>query len=57
MALFDQAISAKFAAAERRRRREPAERGISGEDRRALLDDPLAIVTDPAVAVTRYTAS
>ncbi|WSJ01035.1 Tn3 family transposase [Nocardia sp. NBC_01329] len=50
VALFDQAISAKFGAAERRMQQELAERGRSGEDRQALLDDLLAIVTDPAVA-------
>ncbi len=50
VALFDQAISAKFGAAERRMQQELAERGKSGEDRQALLDDLLAIVTDPAVA-------
>ncbi len=50
VALFDQAISAKFGAAERRMQAELAERGKSGEDRQALLDDLLAIVTDPAVA-------
>ncbi|MEV6655430.1 hypothetical protein [Nocardia fluminea] len=50
MALFDQSISAKFGAAERKMQAELAERGKSGEDRQALLDDLLAIVTDPAVA-------
>lgn len=50
VALFDQAISAKFGAAERRMQQELAERGKSGEDRQALLDDLLEIVTDPAVA-------
>nr|WP_246597789.1 hypothetical protein [Nocardia tengchongensis] len=44
--LFDQAISAKFSAAERRMLQELADRGKSGEDRQALLDDLLAIVTD-----------
>ncbi|MFI1461941.1 Tn3 family transposase [Nocardia carnea] len=44
--LFDQAISAKFGAAERRMQQELAERGKTGEDRQALLDDLLAIVTD-----------
>ncbi|MGO4617188.1 Tn3 family transposase [Nocardia sp. 2YAB30] len=50
VALFDQAISAKFGAAERKMQQELAERGKAGEDRQALLDDLLAIVTDPAVA-------
>ncbi|MFI6309049.1 Tn3 family transposase [Nocardia fusca] len=50
VALFDQAISAKFGAAERRMQAELAERGKTGEDRQALLDDLLAILTDPAVA-------
>ncbi len=50
VALFDQAISAKFGAAARRMQQELAERGKSGEDRQALLDDLLAILTDPAVA-------
>ena len=51
VALFDQAISAKFEPG-----REPdaadelAERGKSGEDRQALLDELLAIITDPAIA-------
>jgi len=44
--LFDQAISAKFGAAERRMQQELAERGKTGEDRQALLDDLLAIITD-----------
>ncbi len=39
--LFDQAISAKFGVAERRMQQELAERGKSGEDRQALLDDLL----------------
>lgn len=47
--LFDQAISAKFSTAERRMREEPAERGKSGEDRQALLDELLAIINDPAI--------
>ncbi|MEV6216960.1 Tn3 family transposase [Nocardia sp. NPDC051833] len=50
VALFDQAISAKFGAAERRMQQELAERGKTGEDRQGLLDELLAIVTDPAVA-------
>lgn len=50
VALFDQAISAKFGAAERRMQQQLAERGKTGEDRQALLDDLLAIVTDQAVA-------
>lgn len=47
--LFDQAISAKLSQAERRMRDELAERGKAGEDRQALLDDLLAIVTDPQI--------
>lgn len=50
VALFDQAISAKFGQAERRMQQQLAERGKSGEDRQALLDDLLAIVTDPQIA-------
>ncbi|WP_280314812.1 hypothetical protein [Nocardia abscessus] len=48
--MFDQAISAKFSAAEKRMKDELAERGKAGEDRQALLDDLLAIVTDAAIA-------
>jgi hypothetical protein len=44
--LFDQAISAKFSTAEKRMRDELAERGKTGEDRQALLDDLLSIITD-----------
>ena len=47
--LFDQAISAKLSRAERRMRDELAERGKAGEDRQALLDDLLAVVTDPQI--------
>ncbi|WP_280459346.1 Tn3 family transposase [Nocardia carnea] len=50
VALFDQAISAKFGQAERRMQQQLAERGKSGEDRQALLDELLAIVTDPQIA-------
>src|SRR6266496_2258993 len=39
--LFDQAISA---------RESKAERGKAGEDRQALLDDLLAIITDPQIS-------
>lgn len=49
VSLFDQAISAKFGQAERRMQQELAERGKSGEDRQALLDELLAIVTDPQI--------
>ncbi|MGF6884319.1 hypothetical protein ABIA39_005554 [Nocardia sp. GAS34] len=49
VALFDQAISAKYSAAERKMRDELAERGRTGEDRQALLDDLLALVTDPGI--------
>nr|WP_245718550.1 DUF4158 domain-containing protein [Nocardia miyunensis] len=48
--LFDQAISAKFGQAERRMQQQLAERGKSGEDRQALLDELLAIINDPAIA-------
>lgn len=48
--LFDQAVSARESKAERKMRDALAERGKAGEDRQALLDDLLAIVTDPAVA-------
>jgi hypothetical protein len=47
--LFDQAISARECKAERKMRDALAERGKAGEDRQALLDDLLAIITDPAV--------
>ncbi len=47
VALFDQAISVKFGAAERKMQQRLAERGKTGEDRQALLDDLLEIVTDP----------
>ena len=47
--LFDQAISARESKAERKMRDALAERGKTGEDRQALLDDLLAIITDPAV--------
>ena len=45
--LFDQAISARDSRAERRMLEQLAERGKAGEDRQALLDELLAIVTDP----------
>jgi hypothetical protein len=48
--LFDQAISAKFSTAEKRMQAALAERGKAGEDRQALLDDLLAILTDPQIA-------
>jgi TnpA family transposase len=47
--LFDQAISARESKAERKMRDALAERGKAGEDRQALLDDLLAIVTDPQI--------
>jgi hypothetical protein len=47
--MFDQAISAKFSAAERRMRDELAERGKTGENRQALLDELLAIITDTQI--------
>jgi TnpA family transposase len=49
VALFDQAISAKFSTAEKRMQEQLAERGRSGEDRQALLDELLSIVTDPQI--------
>lgn len=48
--LFDQAVSAKFSAAEKRMRDELAERGKTGEHRQALLDELLAIINDPQIA-------
>ncbi|MDP9850485.1 Tn3 family transposase [Streptosporangium lutulentum] len=47
--LFDQAVSARESKAGRRMRDALAERGRAGEGRQALLDDLLAIITDPAV--------
>ncbi|WP_435712875.1 hypothetical protein, partial [Bacillus sp. 'calajunan'] len=47
--LFDQAISVKFGAAERKMQQRLAERGKTGEDRQALLDVLMEIVTDPGV--------
>ncbi|MEZ2390629.1 Tn3 family transposase [bacterium RCC_150] len=47
--LFDQTISARESKAERKMRDALAERGKAGEDRQALLDDLLAIITDPTV--------
>lgn len=44
--LFDQAISAREGKAERKMRDALAERGKSGEDRQALLDDLLDIIFD-----------
>lgn len=48
--LFDQAISARDSKAERTMRDALAERGKAGEDRQALLDDLLAIITDPRIS-------
>lgn len=48
--LFDQAISARESKAERKMRDAPAERGKAGEDRQALLDDLLAIITVPQIS-------
>lgn len=48
--LFDQAVSARESKAERTMRDALAERGRTGEDRQALLDDLLAIVADPNIA-------
>jgi hypothetical protein len=47
--LFDQAVSSREGKAERKMRDALAERGKAGEDRQALLDDLLAIITDPSV--------
>ena len=55
--LFDQAISAKFSQAERRMQQELAERGKSGEDRQALLDELLASTVwsaNPSTLVRRW---
>lgn len=48
--LFDQAISAREGKAERKMRDALAERGKAREDRQALLDDLLAIVTAPLIS-------
>ena len=48
--LFDQAISARESKAERTMRDALAERGKAGEDRQALLDDLLAIITYPQIS-------
>jgi TnpA family transposase len=48
--LFDQAISARESKAERKMRDALAERGKAGEDRQALLDDLLVIITDPQIS-------
>ncbi|MEU6010142.1 Tn3 family transposase [Streptomyces sp. NPDC047453] len=50
VALFDQAVSAREGKAERKMRDELAERGKSGEDRQALLDELLDIVFDTSVS-------
>ncbi|WIX76715.1 Tn3 family transposase [Amycolatopsis carbonis] len=47
--LFDQAISARESKAERKMRDALAERGKAGEDRQALLDDLLTILTDTGI--------
>jgi hypothetical protein len=47
--LFDQALSGREAAAKAKLAEALAERGRTGEDRQALLDDILAIVLDPDV--------
>ncbi|MFI9533676.1 DUF4158 domain-containing protein [Nocardia fusca] len=49
VALFDQALSGKFSAAENRMLAELAERGKTGEDRQALLDELLSIIIDPQI--------
>nr|WP_238815708.1 hypothetical protein [Nocardia brasiliensis] len=49
VALFDQALSGKFSAAENRMREDLADRAKTGEDRQALLDDLLAILIDPQI--------
>jgi Transposase and inactivated derivatives, TnpA family len=48
--LFDQAVSARESKAERAMHEALAERGKTGEDRQALLDDLLAVIADPAIA-------
>ncbi|MEU4376994.1 Tn3 family transposase [Pseudonocardia alni] len=50
VSLFDQAVSAREGKAERAMRDALAERGRAGEDRQALLDELLAVITDPAIA-------
>ena len=47
--LFDQSLSGRESAAKARLAEALAERGRTGEDRQALLDDILAIVLDPDV--------
>lgn len=54
--LFDQAISARESKAERRMRDALAERGRSGEDRQALLDDLLTIISTWASMTSRSAA-
>ena len=49
VALFDQALSGKFSAAENRMREQLADRAKTGEDRQALLDDLLSILIDPQI--------
>ncbi|MFE3262267.1 Tn3 family transposase [Nocardia sp. NPDC059229] len=49
VALFDQALSGKFSAAENRMRERLADRAKTGEDRQALLDDLLSILVDPQI--------
>ncbi len=51
--LFDQAISAREGKAERRMREVLAERGKSGENRQALLDDLLDIIFDTDITDER----
>ncbi|GAA5050107.1 Tn3 family transposase [Nocardia callitridis] len=50
VALFDQALSGKFSAAENRMREQLADRAKIGEDRQALLDDLLKILIDPQIS-------
>ncbi|MDE1675507.1 hypothetical protein PWJ90_38695 [Nocardia gipuzkoensis] len=49
VALFDQALSGKFSAAENRMREQLADRAKNGEDRQALLDELLVILIDPQI--------
>jgi len=49
VSLFDQAVSAREGKAERTMRDTLAERGKTGEDRQALLDELLDIIADPAI--------
>lgn len=55
--LFDQALSAGESAAKVKLREALADRGRSGEDRQALLEEMLAIVLDPQISAERIGAA